>query len=403
MHTKTHKIAATATVLITVAHMVTDTSQGAFPALIPVIKETFSLNYSQVGFLVFLQSLTSSICQPLFGIIVDKKSRPWFIPLGVLLSGLAMGAIVFAPGYVWLIVLIAVSGFGAAIFHPQSLKAANRLSSSKKKGRNVGIFSVGGNLGFALGAFLIGILLSLKGGLDNVLWIALPAVLLTPLLLINYKQISLVSQIGEKHDMQTARESIPCYFLSVLVLFIFIRSTVFSGISTYTPLYHVTYLGQNSIFTGNYLSIFSVAGVLGTLAGGLLSDRWGRKSIIVGSMLITAPLVYLIPYVQGIGALILSGLIGFTIIASFTPMMVMAQEAMKKNMGLAAGLTAGLGIGLGGLGATILGTAADWVTLPVMLRHLWILPLLAAATAPLFPGKFSRIGSEKHSETQAEK
>ncbi len=390
MNAKPHKITTLSSRIIMLSHMMTDISQGAFPSLVPIIQKLYLLNYSQIGLLVFLQSLTSSICQPLFGIISDKKPRAWFIPAGVVLSGVAMGCIVWAPNYTWLIILIALSGFGSAIFHPQAMKTANRISPQKTKGKNIAFFSVGGNLGFAIGAFITGILLSLNGGFKNVIWIALPSVLLIPFLIATYKNLSLASQVGEKSSRKSGKGEIPYKFLAVLLTYIFMRSAVQSGINTYTPLYHVNYLGQNSIFTGNYLSVFSIFGVLGTYLGGVLSDKYGRKTIIAGSMLLSVPLVYLIPYVQGLHALIVAALTGMVIVASFSPTLAMAQESMKNNMALAGGLTTGFAIGLGGVGATLLGKIADKVTLPLMLHWLFLLPLAAVAVTFFLPGKYGQ-------------
>lgn len=390
MHTKAHKITKLSAIIIMISHVVTDISQGAFPVLIPVIKQLYALTYSQVGFLVFLQSLTSSICQPIFGLISDKKSHPWFIPAGVIFSGVAMGCIVWAPSYTWLVILIALSGFGSAIFHPQGMKIANRVSPPKTKGKNVAFFSLGGNLGFAIGSFLVGILLSLKGGFSNVIWVAAPALLLIPFFIASYKNISLASHLGERKDATTEKEKIPYAFLTILVGFIFLRSSLYSGINTYTPLYHVDYLNQNTIFIGNYLSIYSIAGVVGTFLGGILSDKFGRKTVIAGSMLLDIPLVFLIPYVHGIWALVLAGVLGMVTVASFSPTLVMAQESMKKHMALAGGLTTGLGIGLGGVGATLLGSLADTLTLPVLLHWLPLLALLAAGFTLLFPGEYGK-------------
>ena len=390
MQIQTHKITRLSSIIVMISHTITDVSQGAFPVLVPVIKQLYTLTYSQVGFLVFLQSLTASICQPIFGLISDKKSHAWFIPAGVLVSGIAMGSIVWAPSYAWLIILIALSGFGSAIFHPQAMKIANRVSPPKTKGKNVAFFSLGGNLGFAIGSFAIGVLLSMKGGFQNTIWIALPSIMLIPLFIASYKNISLAAHLGEKKDAHTEKEKIPYAFLTTLVGFIFLRSTLYAGISTYTPLYHVDYLHQNSLFTGNYLFIFSAAGVVGTLLGGILSDKFGRKTIIAGSMLLDIPLTFLIPHVKGIMALILAGLLGMVTVASFSPTLVMAQESMKKHMALAGGLTTGLGIGLGGLGATFLGSLADKITLPVLLLWLPSLALLAALFTLFLPGNYKK-------------
>lgn len=381
-----HRATDLSSVLITAAHAVTDVSQGAFPALIPFITLAFSLSYSQVGVLVLIQSVTSSVCQPLFGYVSDKSSKSWFIPVGVLLSGVAMGSIVWAPNYAVLVALISISGIGSAIFHPQAMKAANRISPPSRKGERIGLYSFGGNLGFAVGAFAMGWLLTFPGEFSNAKWIALPAILFTIVLLVFNRNVRFASHVGDKRAASVKGGGIPYAFLSILILFIFMRSTAYSAINTYTPLFHVAVMGENSVFAGNYVSVFSIAGVLGTYFGGILSDRMGRKRIIMSSMLLTIPLVGLIPYARGMWAMGLAALTGFVLVASFSSTLVMAQESMRNNMGLAAGLTVGFAIGLGGVGSTILGCLADFMTLPVLMNWFWILPLCAFFITFMFPG-----------------
>ena len=382
---KPHEATKTAGNLINLGHVFVDISQGAFPALIPFLKSIFSMTYSQVGVMLLIQSLTSSICQPLFGFISDKSSKSWFISVGILLSAVAMGAIVWAPNYAVLIILISISGFGSAIFHPQAMKATNRISPAEKKGEKMGIFSLGGNFGYALGAFLMGLLLTLPGDFQNTKYIAIPGMIFFIVLMFFNKYLDMATHAGDKHAIKTSSGKIPYGFICVLVCFIFMRSTAYQAINTFTPLFHVNFMNENSMFTGNYVSIFSVAGVFGTYYGGILSDKIGRRRIICTSMFLTVPLMMLMPFARGIYAMIIAGLSGFVVVASYSSTFVMAQEVMKDNMGLAGGLTAGFAIGLGGVGATVLGNLADIITLPVLMRWFWILPLCAALMTWLFP------------------
>lgn len=394
MNNKPHKIMGISLLVIMIAHIATDISQGAFPTLVPVIQSKYNLTYGQVGGMVLLMNLTSSICQPLFGVIVDKRSRPWFIPVGVLLSGVAMGLVMLAPTYTFLLFLLALSGIGGAIFHPQGMKTANRISSEKKKGSRMGIFSVGGNFGFAVGALLAGFILSWQNKFAPTL-IAIPAILLTPFFIYSYPSIKLASQVGEKKSQKVKKEPLPYMFLSLITLFLFFRSTLFTGLNTYTPLYHARYFNTNTLFTGYYIGLFAAAGVIGTYLGGYFSDKIGRKTIVTTSMLISLPLVFLTPYARGGWALLLATVTGGILISSFSPILVMAQEMMPNNMGFAGGIVTGLGIGLGGVGAKILGRIADIIGLPVMLHGLGFLAVAAILCSLLLPGKLFVKGTRK--------
>lgn len=400
MNVQPHKAANVSALIMNIAHAVTDISQGAFPALLPFIAIAFKLNYSQVGDLLLIQSLTSSLCQPLFGYISDRWSSSLYIPAGVLLSGIAMGAIIWAPDYTVLIMLISLSGIGSAMFHPQAMKASNRISPPNQKGARIGMFSLGGNFGFALGALIMAQLLLLPGGFDNTPWIALPSVIFIFVLLFFMRHIKMASHAGDKSAASrkssegASAEGGSAAFIAILIAFIAFRSTAYTAITSYTPLYHVKFMNELASFSGNYVAVFSMAGVAGTYLGGVLSDVFGRKRIIIISMLLTVPLTAVIPFVSGIWAMVLAGIIGFALVASYSSTLVMAQESMKNNMGLAAGLTVGFAIGLGGVGSKFLGHLADAITLPLLMKWFWLLPLGALLLTLLFP-KDTPSNSEK--------
>jgi FSR family fosmidomycin resistance protein-like MFS transporter len=379
--------------LLSLAHLVTDLSQGALPALLPELQKAYNLTYAQIGFMVLMQNMASSVIQPVFGYLSDRIALPWLIPAGVIISGLGMASLVFADSYSSLLAAVTIGGLGIAAFHPQGSKAAHLTSAKESKGHSMGIFSVGGNLGFALGAMYITFLLHLSGGLANIVWFGLPALILAPILWSQLRRIVPAAPAASLHaaaEESQTRRPIPWGLLTVLLTYIFIRSSIHTGLSTYIPLYYVNFLSGSAFYASNLLSVFFLSGVIGTYAGGRLSDKWGRKTIIIVSMAATLPLVAMLPYTGGIATVILVGLIGFVMVSSFSTTIVMAQEAMPSHIGMAGGLTIGFSIGLGGVGATLLGHVADRFGIPAVFTLLALLPLAGLLCTLFLPGSAGR-------------
>ena len=379
-----------ALLLVTLAHLVADLPQGALPALLPELQTAYNLTYAQIGFLVLMQNMASSVIQPAFGYLADKISIPWLIPAGVAVSGLGMAAIYLAGNYYSLLAVVTIGGIGVAAFHPQGSKAAHLTSAKNSKGHSMGIFSVGGNLGFACGALFITVLLQLPGGLPNIALFCLPALLLTPVLTQQLKYIVPQSEAPANQSKQdNPAKGMPWRILTVLLTYIFIRSSIHTGLSTYIPLYYVNFLSGSAFYASNLLSVFFLSGVAGTYAGGRLSDKWGRKTIIMASMAATLPLVALLPYTGGLVTVLLVGLIGFVMVSSFSTTIVLAQEAMPGHIGMAGGLTIGFSIGLGGVGATLLGYVADIFGVPIIFNLLAVLAAIGLFCTTFLPGSVS--------------
>jgi FSR family fosmidomycin resistance protein-like MFS transporter len=375
--------------LLTIAHGVTDLSQGALPAMLPFLKNFFHLTYAQVGAIVLTQNLTSSVIQPLFGFITDKVFLPWLIPVSLLLAGVGMAATGLATSYYLLLVTIVVSGLGIAGFHPQASKSAHLISSAASKGRSMGMFSVGGNFGAAAGSIFMTALLSGPGTINNTIYFLIPAALMTLLAWQNLPHISpqVSTKAAAAHTPQQTAAALPWGLLATLLSFIFIRSSIHTGLSTYIPLYYADYLSGSPLYASYLLSAFLIAGVVGTYAGGLLSDRFGRKTVILVSMTFSMPLIFLFQFTSGFVTVILAAITGLTLISSFATTVVMAQEMMPHHIGMASGLTIGFTIGLGGIGATILGYVADHYGIPSVFTILTALPIMGLFFASFLPGK----------------
>jgi len=373
--------------LLALAHLVTDLSQGALPMLLPSLKTALDLSYMQIGVIVLVQNVTSSIIQPLFGVITDKTSLPWLLPLSVFLSGLGMSITGFMPTYFFVLLSVIVGGLGVAGFHPQASKSVHFVSPDVIKGRSMGIFSVGGNLGMAIGAAFMMLLITLPGSLHNTIWFLIPGSITALLLWRNLSQVSPQSFDRGGKSSGTKKKAVIWSPLLLLLFFIFFRSTLHAGLSTYIPMYYVNYLNGSPVYAGYMLSLFLAGGAVGTFVGATLSDRFGRKTIITFSMLIVLPLVILLPFTNGIATMVLLTFTGFTLISSFATTLVLAQEMMPGYEGMASGLTIGFTIGLGGVGVTILGYIADLYGVPSVFTVLSTLPVVGGLLSLFLPGR----------------
>jgi len=334
--------------LIAFSHAVTDLSVGALPILLPFFKSTFALTYTQVGFIVLIQNLASSVIQPIFGYLSDRLALAWLVPAGLLLAGVGTAATGLAPSYPALLAIITITGLGVATFHPQAAKSVYEVSAMHSRGRSMAIYSLGGNLGQALGSVFMMALLALPGSISNTLYFCLPAIVLSALLWKDLPQAlpnPVVDSITKEKTATTT--PIPYKMVSILLIYIFLRTSISAGLVNFIPLYYVDYLGGSHIYAGYLITGYLLSGVAGTYVGGSLGDKFGRKTVILVSMILTLPLLVLFQYTTGFWAFPVLMAIGFTYIASFSSTIVLAQEMMPGYEALAASLTLGFSIGLG--------------------------------------------------------
>jgi FSR family fosmidomycin resistance protein-like MFS transporter len=367
-------------------HLATDFASGSVPALLPFLVDEFDLSYTAAGAVMLVWAVASSVVQPLFGLWSDRRGAIWLLPGGLVLAGVGIGLAPVAPSYWLLLVAVAVSGLGVAAYHPEGSKFA-AYASGDRRASGMSLFSVGGNVGFALGplaATAVVVTLGLGGGL----LLALPPlaaaaalVLLTPFLLSFDPGRSGPARRREGEDRPKP--------LALLLAVVGFRSLAWFGLISFVPLYEVAQ-GHSEAYGNRLLALMLLAGGVGTLAAGPAADRIGRRPVLVGSVAATGPLiaVYLLAG-EAVGAVALA-LVGVCVIGTFGVTMVMSQEYLPSRIGLASGLSIGLSIGLGGVAAVALGALADRIDLD---RALWICaaaPLVALALGLRLPS--SRAG-----------
>lgn len=358
--------------LLTAAHAVTDLPQGALLVALPFLKAKFALTYTQTSLIILVQNLTSSVSQPIFGYISDRISRPWMMPAGCMLSGIGMLASLVAPSYELLLVFTCFSGLGVAMFHPEGAKSAHYFSGASQ-GKGVSFFVVGGTLGMALGSLLLGILLANGPGWQLGLY-------LLPSLAIGLPLLRLANSVPVSPGKARGGTGLSRLFLSgpllALLVTILIRSLVSSGLSTFIPLYFVSYLAGDSLLSGGILTMYLAAGAVGTLVGGALNDRYGSKRILLWSIAPAAIVIYGFQATSGIWVYLLLAVASMLLSSAHTSGLVLAQRMMPGNVGMASGLTLGFSFGVGALGVLGLGRVADLFSLPVVFDILAMLPLL---------------------------
>lgn len=371
---------------LSAGHLFTDISQGSVPALLPFLIARDHLSYAAASALVLAATISSSVIQPLFGHMSDRRSLPWLIPLGPTLGGLGIALVGVAPSYGLIFASIVLSGIGVASFHPEGSRFANYVSGARRAS-GMSLFSVGGNIGFALGPVLVTPLI-LGFGLHGTLFVLIPTWIAAVVMVAELPRLRRfrTDVAGGRVSRQVEHPEAWGPF-AVLGGVIALRSFVYFGLVTFIPLYYVKVLHASNALGNSALTAMLVGGAVGTLIGGPLADRFGRRAVLMGSMLTLPPLIgcfLLAGPAAGIG---LVAVIGSVTIATFAVTIVMGQEYLPGRLGVAAGVTIGLSIGLGGVGAPLLGLLADAHGLRAAFYVMAGLPVLALILTRALPSR----------------
>jgi len=381
----TPRIDYRALTLLSMGHLVADITSGALPAMLPFLKEALGLSYAMAGTIILVSSIMSSVIQPVFGYLTDRKSLLWFLPLGSSCAALFLALVGWAPSYSLVLVMVSFSGLGVAIYHPEGWRVAN-FFAGEKKATGMSIFGVGGNLGFALGPLMATFFIT-RLGLKGTTLFVIPGVVIASVFLFSRFWRVDTTAIKKKAPSDPALQALrkALYPMSLLLAMIMFRSWTHIGMLTFIPFFYINYMKGDPMVAGNLLFAFLAAGVAGTFIGGPLADKFGHKRIILFSLGTSCPLFILFLLSSGIWAFVWLILAGLILIFSFSVSMVMGQSFMPRNVGLASGLILGLSFGMGGLGAAVLGLFADLWGVPATLWIISLLPLGAFSLAALIP------------------
>ena len=376
----TGKTAFSILATISVCHLLNDMMQSLLPAIYPILKSNYGLDFGQIGMLTFTFQFTASLLQPMIGFYIDRKPKPYSLAIGMSFTLVGLVLLSMAGSYAVLLLAAALVGTGSSVFHPESSRVA-RMASGGRHGLAQSIFQVGGNAGSAMGPLLAAFIV-LRYGQSSVAWFSIAA-LFGILLLVNvghwYKVHGLVrmKQRTTKDDAHAAlSRGKVTLAIAVLIALIFSKFFYMASMTSYYTFYLISRFHISVQNAQIHLFVFLAAVAVGTIAGGPIGDRIGRKAVIWASILGVLPFTLLLPYANLFWTGVLSVPIGIVLASAFPAIVVYAQELMPSKVGAVAGLFFGFAFGLGGIGAAVLGELADVTSITFVYYVCSFLPIV---------------------------
>ncbi|MGH8287501.1 MAG: MFS transporter [Steroidobacteraceae bacterium] len=366
---------------ISFCHLLNDMMQSLLPALYPMLKSSYALTFGEIGILTFTYQITASLLQPIIGRYTDSTPRPYSLSIGMSFTLFGLALLASARTYPLLLVAAAMIGTGSSVFHPESSRVA-RMASGGRHGLAQSVFQVGGNFGTAIGPLLAAFIV-LPHGQSSVLWFSCAA-LVGIFVLFNvghwYKRHGIArlkpraTDAGATHATPTRREVTVA--ISVLLALIFSKYFYLASLTSYYTFYLISRFHVSVQASQIYLFVFLGSVALGTILGGPVGDRIGRKYVIWGSIVGVLPFTLLLPHADLLWTAVLTVPIGVILASAFPAIIVYAQELLPGRTGAVAGLFFGLAFGMGGIGAAVLGEVADSFGIKLVYEICAFLPLI---------------------------
>ena len=361
-------------------HLAVDFASGSVPALIPFLTDRFDLNYAFAAMLLLASTVSSSLVQPLFGLWSDRRGALWLIPGGTILAAAGVGLAAVTPWYPLVLVLVFAGGLGVAAFHPEGAKYA-AYASGRKRASGMSYFNIGGNTGYALGAFVTGVLIAvigLGGGLLAMVPVALAAAVLVRLMPQYGALAPIRSETGEVRGVDDRRA------MALLGTVIALRSITWFTLLAFVPLWAES-LGHSKAYGNRLLFLMLLAGAVGTLVLGPVADRVGLRRTLVVTQALIPVLMLVFVYVGGVSGAIALLAIGVCVVGTFGVTMVLSQLYLPQHIGMASGLSVGLAMGIGGTAAVVLGAVADAIDLETALTISAVAPAIGVLVCLRLP------------------
>jgi MFS transporter, FSR family, fosmidomycin resistance protein len=365
-------------------HLLNDSIQALMPAIYPLLKDSFSLSFTQIGLITLTFQMVGSVFQPIIGFYTDRYPKPYSLVLGMGITLAGLIALALAPAYGAVLVAAAMIGMGSAIFHPESSRMA-RLASGGRHGFAQSLFQVGGNAGSSLGPLLAAWIIA-PYGRHYILWftvIAFAGMIILSRVGAWYKQHlneRRAAKTDEEHHHPVAAAQVP-FLLAILLCLMFSKFFYLASMTNYYTFYLIQKFGVSVTQSQIYLFVFLFAVAVGTIAGGPVGDKLGRKLVIWISILGMAPFAILLPHANLAGTIILSVINGVILASAFPAILVYATELLPGKVGTIAGLFFGFAFGLAGIASAVLGKLADATSIIFVVKACSFLPLLGLLTA----------------------
>lgn len=368
---------------ISIAHLLNDMLQSLLLAIYPMLQKDFNLNFVQIGLITLTFQVTASLLQPLIGHYTDKYPKPWSLPVGMGFTLCGLILLTFSTSYTQVLLAAALVGSGSSVFHPESSRVA-RMASGGRHGLAQSLFQVGGNFGSALGPLLAAMIVA-PYGKGHLGWFVLAALLGIIVLLQVSRWYSHQQRASKSTTTATPINPLPrkkvALAISILLLLIFSKYFYLTSISSYYTFYLMQKFGLSVQASQFHLFAFLGAVAAGTIIGGPIGDKIGRKYVIWVSILGVAPFTLLLPHATLMWTSVISVIIGLILASAFSAILVYAQELMPARIGMVSGLFFGFAFGMGGLGAAVLGVVADHTSIEWVYQICAWLPLIGLLTA----------------------
>ena len=373
-------------VSLSVCHLLNDMNQSLVPALYPILKETYRLDFGQIGLIALASQLTASMLQPVVGIVTDRRAQPFSLPIAMGCSLIGLLLLSIAHSFPAILFAAALVGIGSSVFHPEASRVA-RMASGGRHGFAQSLFQVGGSTGSAIGPLLAAFIVVPRGQ-GSIAWfsaVALVAIMLLANVSLWYSRHPSIrtprgaSARSAAYAVLSRRRVL--FAIAILVALLFSKNVYTSSLGSYYTFYLIHKFGLSVQNAQIHLFVFLVAVAAGTFAGGPIGDRFGRKPVIWFSILGAFPFALMLPYANLFWTGVLTVAIGLILASAFSAILVYAQDLLPGRVGTVAGMFFGFSFGLGGLGAAALGQIADWTSIETVYRLCSFLPLIGLLTA----------------------
>lgn len=366
---------------LSISHCLNDMLQSVVMSVYPLLKDDLRLNFAQIGLITLVYQIAASVFQPVVGLYLDKRPNAWFLPIGMGFIGTGLLNLAFASSLGWVLVSVFLVGIGSSILHPEASRITF-LASGGRRGFAQSVFQVGGNLGGSLGPLLTALVVA-SYGRRNVVFLCLVSLVAMAVMVPICRWYKRVLRIMQRRQRAAeARREAPLsvrltvFCIGVLMVLIFSKYIYMASLSSYYTFYLIHKFGVSVQLSQVFLFVFLFATAAGTLVGGPLGDRFGRKYVIWFSILGTAPFSLLMPHVGLAGTCVLSFCVGFILSSAFPAILLYAQELLPYQLGLVSGLFLGFAFGVAGIASAVLGNMADRYGIEVVYDFCAYMPLL---------------------------